>query len=117
MKETATKYKSKYGKIPTLFIDGADVLAKYQEDLFKHVIHHAKVFANVEFLTIVFVSSKGSILPVVQNLLEISRSTKLFELTNIQDDEAVNYLVNQGLSKQLSKEIGERVKNSAISMY
>ena len=40
LKETATKYK-KHGKIPTLFIDGADILAKYQEELFKHTVHLA----------------------------------------------------------------------------
>ena len=107
LKETATKYKEKHGKIPTLFIDGADILEKYQEELFKHTVHLAKVLGNAEVLTTVFVSSEGSNLPIVQKLSEVSRSVKLFELTNIEDDKAVNYLVNWGLSKQLGKEIVE----------
>ena len=115
--ETATKYKEKHGKIPTLFIDGADILAKYQDELFKHTVHLAKVLGNAEVLTTVFVSSEGSILPIVQKLSEVTRSVKLFELTDIEDDKAVNYLVNRGLSKQLGKEIVEYSYPAVVYTY
>ena len=99
----ARKFKSKYGTTPTLFIDGTDVLAKFEENVFLHILQHAKELANGEVLTIVFVSSEGSILPLIQKSSTFSRSVKMFEVADINDHEATDHLENAGISKQLSK--------------
>ena len=99
----AEKFKSKYGTTPTMFIDGADVLAKFEENVFLHLLQHAKELANEEVLTIVFVSSEGSILPLIQKSSTFSRSVKMFEVADINDHEATDHLENAGISKQLSK--------------
>ena len=68
LEKAANQYKMVHGKTPTLFIDGAKLLAKHEKELFVQLVSHAKRVANAGILTIVFVSSKGSILPIVQNL-------------------------------------------------
>ena len=104
MTQAARQFKSIYGKAPTLFIDGADMLAKYQKDLFINLINRAKVLANDDIMNVVFVSSEGSILPVVQSLSAVGRCSKLFEIMDIQDDLAVNFLVGAGLPKHIGEE-------------
>ena len=108
LEKAARQYKRNHGKIPTLFIDSADVLAKRKEDLFVQLVYEAKVLANAEILTVVFVSSEGSILPVVQRLSEVSRSSKVLEVADIEDSDAVNFLMRNGLSKELCE------KNSSL---
>jgi len=76
-----------------LFIDGGDALAKFEQELFIHTLQQAKDLANAEVLTVVFVSSEGSILPVVQRSSTFSQSVKLFKVTDVQDDIATTYLV------------------------
>ena len=46
LEKTAEKYVAKRGKIPTLFIDGADMLAKHEKELFIRLVSHAKRLAN-----------------------------------------------------------------------
>lgn len=75
-----------------LFIDSADLLAKHEKDLFVHLVAHAKRAANAGFLTVVFVSSEGSILPIVQKLSGVSRCSKIYEITDICDKTAVDYM-------------------------
>ena len=67
-----------------LFVDGSDVLAKFENELFVHILQQAKELANAKVLTIVFVSSEGSILPVVQRSSTLSRCVKLFEVTDVR---------------------------------
>ena len=61
-----TKFKPTYGKTLTLFIDGADLLAMQDKNLFIYILAQAKVLANKRILTIVFVNSKGSVVPLIQ---------------------------------------------------
>lgn len=72
--------------MPTLFIDSSDIMAKHEKELFTILLQQAKDLANAEILTIVFVSSQGSILPVVQKSSAFSRSAKLFKVTDIDED-------------------------------
>ena len=67
LERAAIKYKLEHKKVPTLFIDSADILAKHQEALFVQLIAHVKRVANDGILTIVLLSSEGSVLPIVQN--------------------------------------------------
>lgn len=60
------KYVDQYHVVPVLFIDGADLLAKCDPLLFLSLIAKAKIMANVNLLSIVFISSEGSIMPLLQ---------------------------------------------------
>lgn len=48
---------------------------------------------------------KGSILPFVQRLSSVTRCSKIFEVTNITDEKAINYLQTNGVSQQISKKL------------
>jgi len=109
LERAASKFKSAYGKMPTLFVDSADMLAKHEKGLFIHLVAHAKRMANAGILRVVFVSSEGSILPIVQKLSGISRCSKIFEITDVSDEAAVNYLTKNGLSRELSNKLIEFV--------
>ena len=61
LSKAAVKYRLQLNKVATLFIDSSDVLAKFEKDLFIHLLQQAKELANENILKIVFVSSEGSI--------------------------------------------------------
>lgn len=72
-------------KIPTLFIDNANLLAKHEKDLFVHLVANAKRVANAGFLTVVLVSNEGSIMTIMQKLPGASRCSKIYEIIDICD--------------------------------
>ena len=55
--KAAKTFKANTGKVPTVFIDGSDVLCIFESSLFNHLHYQAKELANAEVMTIVFVSS------------------------------------------------------------
>ena len=67
----AVEYKEQKGRVPVLFLDGADLFAKWDEAVFARLLIHAKVLANNlannNILSIVFVSSEGSVLPLLKD--------------------------------------------------
>lgn len=103
LKSAAEKYRAIHGRVPALFIDGADLIAKNEQDLFLRMLVHAKDLANEGDLTIVFISSEGSVIPLVQQISGVSRWMKFFKVVDVPDEAAVEYLVNNGLSKELSQ--------------
>ena len=90
---------------PTLFIDGSDLICKFERELFNRLLQQAKELANAEILTIIFVSSEGSIVPMLQQSSMSSRSAKVFEVMDISDISAINDLEEHGLSSYLSKKV------------
>ena len=46
LKEASKMFQAKYNKMPVLFIDGIDVLAKKDEELVTALLSHAKYLAN-----------------------------------------------------------------------
>ena len=103
LQQQASKYRSTTGRIPILFIDGADLLAKYDKNLFVRVLIQAKILANNGDLTIVFVSSEGAVAPVIQETSVVTRCNKFFEIGDVDDDIAINYLVQKGFPEKLSR--------------
>jgi len=61
--------------------------------------------ANAGNLRIVFISSEGSILPIVQKLTSISRCSKIFEIIDVSNEAAVDYLTKNELSRELSNKL------------
>ena len=78
------------------------MLAKQEKELFIRLVSHAKRLANANTVLVVFVSSEGSILPIMKSLSAVNRSTKPFDITDITDKEAVSFLSSNGLSEKLS---------------
>lgn len=92
----AEHYLAKHGKMMNLIIDGVDVLAKNDEELFAALVTHAKYLVNYNALSVTLVSSEGSVLPMVSKMSGINRAPKIFEITDIQEDQAMEYLKCKG---------------------
>ena len=60
---------------------------------------------NEDILIVVFVSSEGLILPLVQKMSEVSRCLKIIDVGDISDEAAMNYLGNNGLQRELGEKI------------
>jgi len=65
---TVVKFQAACGITPALFIDGANLLAKNEINLSICMLIQAKSLANEGVLTIVFVSSEGFVVPVIQQM-------------------------------------------------
>lgn len=98
----AKKFQAKHGKIPFLFIDGIDVLANKDEELVTCLLSHAKYMSNHDILKVVLISSEGSIMPLVKKFSGINRAPKIFEIVDIEESLAIDYLKDHGLSENLS---------------
>lgn len=85
----AEKFKLKYGTTPTLLFHCTDVLEKFKYTLFN--MQRNQLMEGCLY-TIVFVSSEGSIMPLVQKLSTFSQLVKLFEVADIEDYKATDYL-------------------------
>ena len=68
---------------PTLFIDGLDLLAKAEEETFYRLLMQAKHLANNSVATVMLISTKGTVVPVIQAFSGSSRSTRMFEIGNV----------------------------------
>src|SRR6185312_4240261 len=77
----AVAYKSKHGHRPTLVMDAADLVAKEDPALFTSLQNDAKRGADKGGLpfNIVFVSSEGTVLPLLMANSARSRMRKPFE--------------------------------------
>ena len=54
LKKASKMFQAKYEKMPILFIDGIDVLAKKDKDLVTFLLSHAKYLANQDILSCVY---------------------------------------------------------------
>ena len=109
LRVAAVKYKEQTGRVPVLFLDRADILAKRDEAVFAELLVCAKVLANDNTLSIVFVSSDGSVLPLMKDSSENNRSNKIEEVLDISDEKALNYLIQGGVLERVAKKIVEMV--------
>lgn len=99
--KAAIKFTRSSGKVPTLFMDNSDLLAKTEPQLFLQLVRAAKYLADRQILTIVFVSSEGSVLPIVKKSSEISRC-RIMEVLDVDDNAAIRFLMDSGISEALS---------------
>ena len=98
-------YVQKHGVVPVLFIDGVDLVAKHNPLLFSSLITQAKIMANVNILSIVFISSERSVMLLLKKASGMNRSTKIVEVNDIPDEAAYDYLVKQGASNLIAKRL------------
>ena len=100
--EASKMFQVKYKKMPVLFIDGIDVLAKHDETLVTFLLGHAKYLANQGLLKLVLVSSEGSVIPIIRRFSGANRAPKIFEITDVDNSLATEYLIENGIPDELS---------------
>ena len=102
--EQAEKFKSKYGRQPVLVIDGVDLLAKEDKQVFLKLVDRAKFLSNSRTVKVVLVSSEGSVIPLIKKSSSRSRMAKIVEVVDIPDDKALQYLM-YAVPKELAEKI------------
>jgi len=113
LEDVSEMYYKEVGEIPMLVIDGVDMLAKHDPKLCCQLITHAKVLANMKKLTIVLVSSEGSIMPLVKKLSATNRSI-ICEVGDIDTDDALRFLTENGVGVTLAKKIVDYISGRLI---
>ena len=104
LENSAAEYSKKYGKVPVLFIDGVDILAKHDEELFCALITRAKILANCKKLKIVLISSEGTVMPLLKQLSAVNRAI-VYEIGDIEKEKATQYLIKTGMMKDKADEV------------
>ena len=66
LKEAATRFHAKHARPAVLVIDAADFVAKEDSHFLEQLQNFAKVCADMGTLRVIFVSSDGSLLPVMR---------------------------------------------------
>ena len=100
--ERAVEYRRKHGHLPSLFIDGIDIVAKFDDTLFTKLVVLAKKYSNENQLQIVFVSSEGHIIPLMQKTSSSSRAMSIVEVMDVCDDQAKDFLIKKGMPENLA---------------
>ena len=103
--DAAAKFKSKHERPMVLVIDSADILAKQNPAFLNILQDFAKLCADIgNLLRLVFISSDGSALPLLMARSSWSRADKPpFEIGEIPDDLAVEYLKKKGVREDQAK--------------
>ena len=102
--DAAATFKAKYGRPMVLVIDSTDLLAKQCPAFLGILQDFAKNCADDGHLRIVFISSDGSALPLMMARSSWSRAENPpFEIGEIPDDQAVEYLTKNGVREDEAK--------------
>ena len=77
--------------VPVFIIDGVKLIAKVNKSVFVHLIYRAKYLANLSTLRVIFVSSEGSVMPLVNGTSSKTRNA-IIEIADISNKEVEMYL-------------------------
>ena len=99
--ERSETFREKHGFMPTFFIDGIDLVAKSDKNVFRKIVNEAKRLANAGSLRIVLVSSEGTIMPLLHNNSSYSRA-KTIEILDIDKEKTVQYMVDYEMPEMLA---------------
>ena len=99
-------YRAKHGRPAVLVIDHVEYIAKNNPAFFTDLQEFAKACAHAGSLRIVFVLSEGPSppLPLMQASSAWSHALPPFEIPDIDDHEATEYLVDSGLDRSRAAE-------------
>jgi len=89
--KTATSYTKAFSKVPVLFIDGIDLLAKRDLNLCGALIALAKILTN-SIIKTVLVSSEGTVMPFLQQLPATNRGL-VYEIEDLEEEKAITNLM------------------------
>jgi hypothetical protein len=88
-----------YSRPMTLVLDSVDRLAEQKPVFLERLQDFAKDCTDKGHLQVVFISSDGSVLPILSARSAWSRVGAPFEIEEISDSEAVAYLIAKGVPK------------------
>ena len=118
------KYKDKHGHVPTLFIDGAEILADQNNQLFESLVMWAIKCANDNVLQIVLVSSDSHILHALDVHSIKCRLDNLIEIEDVPEEATVKLMTEkfkmpEYLAKKIYNVTGGRLTDvhKAVSMW
>ena len=110
LQERIALYQKESGRTTRLFIDGADLIAKYQPDLFVTLLDQAKVFANEKDFCIILISTEGDAMPLIEGTSSSSRKARIIEVGDTDASNAKEYLRKNGIvSEKLLQDVLELV--------
>ena len=110
--EVGKAYLAKYKRPPVLVIDAADKIYKEDPKLLFHIQALAKDGADSGCLRVVFVISETS---AFESHSHASRS-RTFVVGEIEDDEAVDYLVSKGINKENATDAVARITGGRFAL-
>lgn len=107
--EAASTFKRRYKRPLVLVIDSVDILAKKEPEFLGILQDFAKERACIGDLRIVFISSDGSALTMLQSHSAWSRAQDPLEVGEISDEDAVKYLVSKDVPESKAKRAVEEL--------
>jgi hypothetical protein len=103
--ERAALYKKRHGRVVCIFIDGIDLLAKEHPQVFVGLVDLAKYYASRGSLLLVFVSSEGHIVPLMDTISSSTRKGKVIEILDMNETVSGLYLTRRGIPDGLVNRI------------
>lgn len=100
----AARFYAKHARPAVLVIDAADFVAKKDPHFLLDLQNFAKVCADMGTLRVVFVSSEGIVLPLMRASSSWSRALPPYEVRDVDDAQAVGYLINRGMARPVAEE-------------
>ena len=113
--EVGKAYLAKYKRPPVLVIDATDKIYKKDPDLLFDIQALAKDGADSGCLRVVFVISDSSAFEMLESHSHASRS-RTFLVGEIEDDEAVDYLVSKGINKENATDAVARITGGRFAL-
>ena len=113
--EVGKAYLAKYKRPPVLVIDAADKIYKKDPDLLFDIQALAKDGADSGCLRVVFVISETSAFEMLESHSHASRS-EVFVVGEIEDNEAVEYLVSKDINKKNATDAVARITGGRFAL-
>ena len=115
LRDVGAAYLAKYGRPPVLVVDGADVLYKKNPEFLTDLQTLAKNAADANTLRVVFVMSEKAAFEMLQSHSHSSRS-KIFVVGDIDDNEAVEFLVSSGVDEKNAQDAVARITGGRFAL-
>ena len=113
--KAAKAYKTKHGRPAVLVLDAADFIAKADPPLFMKLLEFAKAASDAGTLRVVFGSSEGHVLPLLEKVSARSRALKPYEIGDLSDADAVKFVVKRGVPPDQARELVSTVAGGRFS--
>ena len=113
--KAAEAYKTKHGRPAVLVLDSADRIAKADPPLFMELLEFAKDASDAGTLRVVFGSSEGHVLPLLEKVSARSRALEPYEIGDLSDADAVEFVIKRGVPADQARELVSTVAGGRFS--
>ena len=98
--EQCGKYTEEHGCTPCLVINGVDLMAKANPEVFVHLVNHAKYLGNL-----CSISSEGSVVPLITSTSSRSGAAPVVEVANVPEEAAKEFLITSNMPCDLVEDV------------